>query len=364
MKIAFYAPLKPPDHPVPSGDRQMARNLVRTLQLGGYDVEAVSRLRTYCDTPALPALEAAAAPERRRLHALWSEAGTPDLWLTYHPYYRAPDLLGPALSREFGIPYVTVEASYAGKRDRDAWRDMQATVVEAIRRASVNICFTATDREGLERLVPPARLADLAPFIAAPPCPTTERPDRNPVRLVTVAMMRVDAKLDSYRALARALAEIEALPWTLSIVGDGPARAEVRRCFEALPSARIEWMGEIDPCEIAGRLEASDIFVWPGIGEAYGLVYLEAQAAGLPVVAMNTHGVPAVVRDRETGLLTPAGDVAAYAAAIAQLIADHPFRARLGAAGRAFVQGERSIEAAASALARILQGAIRAEAAR
>ena len=54
-------------------------------------------------------------------------------------------------------------------------------------------------------------------------------------------------------------------------------------------------------------------YVWPGTGEAYGIAYMEAQAAGLPVVAQKTAGVPEVVKDGVTGTLTAAGDASAFA---------------------------------------------------
>src|SRR5690606_6224267 len=108
LQLAFYAPLKPPDHAVPSGDRQMARALIRALTLAGFDVEVASGLRAHRARPDIAALEAEAESERRRLLDGWRGAQKPDLWLTYHPYYRAPDLIGPAVCRALSIPYVTV----------------------------------------------------------------------------------------------------------------------------------------------------------------------------------------------------------------------------------------------------------------
>ena len=99
------------------------------------------------------------------------------------------------------------------------------------------------------------------------------------------------------------------------------------------------------------------IYVWPGCGEAYGLAYLEAQAAGMPVVAQATAGVPAVVRHGETGILTPEGDVAAYAAAIRDLIRDDAKRQAYGRAARGFVLGERSLALASRRLAGLLREA-------
>lgn len=363
LRIAFYAPMKPPDHPVPSGDRQMARSILRALALAGHETEVASRLRAYSTVPSLAPLAAAAREERLAIDERWRSGGPPALWLAYHPYYKAPDLVGPGLARAFDIPYVTIEASHAGKRDRDAWAAMQAPVADAVRAAALNICFTANDEAGLARLVGADRLARLSPFIELAPGPATVRPAADgPVRLIAVAMMREDAKLDSYRLLAAALAGIESRPWTLSVVGDGPVRAEVRRCFERFRADRVEWLGEVAPAEVAARLGQADVFVWPGLGEAYGLVYLEAQAAGLPVAAMDTAGVPTVVLGGETGILTPSGDAAAYGEAIGRLVGDAGLRSRMGRAGAAFVRRERSLEAASRRLGELLDPLLRGRA--
>jgi glycosyltransferase involved in cell wall biosynthesis len=364
MKIAFYAPMKPPDHPVPSGDRQMARLLMQALALAGFEVEVASRLRSYGHGPAEPGLAVLAGRERDRVLAAWdamSTAQRPRLWLTYHPYYKAPDLIGPDIARHFGVAYVTAEASYAGKRDSDEWADLQSAVKKAVRAAAVNICFTAADREGLARIVEPASLRDLAPFIDPAPFLRPLSSDRQalvrqaPVRLVTVAMMRGGVKLASYEMLARTLHRILGVPWTLTVVGDGPQRAQVAAALAKLPESRVTWTGELPTHALAKHLGAADVFVWPGTGEAYGIAYLEAQAAGLLVVAQATGGVPAVVRHGVTGLLTPPGDDAAYAAAIVRVIGDADLRRHLGQAAQSYVTGERSLTAAASHLRALLE---------
>src|SRR5690606_815590 len=97
--------------------------------------------------------------------------------------------------------------------------------------------------------------------------------------LMTVAMMRPGDKMDSYRMLARALASIADLSWRLVIVGDGPCRTEVQAAFAPIDPSRIDWMGEVAPDAVASLLAGADLLLWPGYGEAYGLAYLEAQAA-------------------------------------------------------------------------------------
>lgn len=353
MKIAFYAPLKSPDHPVPSGDRLMARMLIAALRIGGHEVAIASDLRSFMATPSvqdLRQLELAADAEAARLRALWRSEGAPDLWFCYHPYYKAPDLLGPGLADEFSIPYVTAEASYSMRRNDGIRAIAQRHVLAAISQAAVNICLTHRDRDGLLEAAPTCRHAMLAPFIDAAPF-IESKPRADAVcRMVVVAMMRSGDKMDSYRMLAQALMRVAAATWTLTIVGDGPCREAVREAFAALPPDRLVWLGEKAAAELPQILAGSDLYLWPGCGEAYGLAYLEAQAAGLPVVAQRTAGVPEVVRHGETGLLTPDGDIDAYAAAMRDLIESPARRRRLGAAARRFVLKERSFPAAARRL--------------
>ncbi|MBY2933456.1 glycosyltransferase family 4 protein [Rhizobium leguminosarum] len=354
MRVAFYAPMKSPNHPVPSGDRLMARLLIRALELGGHQVDIASEFRTYASTPqAAAALEPAIGAELERLRLRWESAPRPELWFCYHPYYKSPDPFGPAISAEFAIPYVTAEASYAAKRDRTGWAASQKLVGEAIIQAAVNISFTGRDEAGLCAAFAQARLARLNPFIDTALFETVSpAPDQR--RLMTVAMMRAGDKMDSYVMLAKALRLIEDRPWTLAVIGDGPMRQEVRALFADFPG-RIEWLGERNAIEIAELLGRGGLYVWPGCGEAYGLAYLEAQAAGLPVVAQETAGVPAVVEAGVTGLLTPEGDVAAYAEAVAALLDDGQRRDAMGQAARRLVLGQRSLAMAAQLLDGILR---------
>ena len=358
MKIAFYAPLKSPEHPVPSGDRLMARQIVACLKRAGHAVALASGLRAFIgdceDVAGYAALKAKAGAEIARLSALWREEGAPDLWFCYHPYYKAPDLIGPYLCKAFGLPYVTAEASYSARRNRGVWSDMQARVLDAVRGAAVNIGLTARDRAGLAAAAPDAAIAALKPFIDDSLF-TGRTPRPEPFHLVTVAMMRAGDKFESFRALAEGLRRIADLPWRLSVVGDGPLCEEVRALFADFAPGRIAWHGRRESGAVADILAGAALYVWPGCGEAYGLAYLEAQAAGLPVVAFATAGVPEVVEDGVTGLLTAPGDHAAYAAAVAALLGDGDERCRMGANARARVLEHHCLPAAAATLDGILR---------
>ena len=359
MNIAFYAPLKMPDHPVPSGDRLMARLLVAALEQGGHTVSLISEMRSYARLPEADAyaeIEQQARAEISRISDLWTTGPRPDIWFSYHPYYKAPDLLGPVLAARFQIPYVTAETSYSERRNIAYWADMQDLVLAGINRAAVNICFTKRDRKGIEAAAPAAHVSILRPFIdpvpfLQPPAPV----EANSHRLITVAMMRPGDKMDSYRLLADALGHLSPqLPWSLSVVGDGEMRADVASLFAGIAADRITWHGEATTAEVAGLMSQSALCVWPGYGEAYGLTYIEAQASGLPVVAMNVAGVPEAVEHEVTGLLTASGDPIAFAGAIERLLTDRVELKRMGQMARQMILAERSLDQAAKILDEIL----------
>jgi glycosyltransferase involved in cell wall biosynthesis len=122
----------------------------------------------------------------------------------------------------------------------------------------------------------------------------------------------------------------------LRIVGGGPELPRLRaRARELGLGERVTFLGEL-PDDGAVRREylAADVFCLPSLQEGFGIAYLEAMAAGLPVVATRTTAVPEVVPDGEVGLLVPPRDPDALAAALARLLDDEPLRRRLGEAGR------------------------------
>ena len=86
-----------------------------------------------------------------------------------------------------------------------------------------------------------------------------------------------------------------------------------------------------------------------------GLAYLEAQAAGLPIIAYRTAGVPEVVHDGVSGILTPTGDDQAYAQALAQLLSNEAMRQSMAESAAACVQHEHTQELAIQSLDHILQ---------
>jgi glycosyltransferase involved in cell wall biosynthesis len=200
----------------------------------------------------------------------------------------------------------------------------------------------------------PGRWVALPPFLEAGAYPMRQPNGAASPSLIAVAMMRDGDKLASYRLLGAALERLLDLPWSLDIVGDGPARREVERALAPL-GARVRYRGELGEEEIPDALAAADLFVWPAINEAFGMALLEAQAAGLPMVAGASGGVGGIVDEGATGLLTPPGDIGAFAAAVRRLILDPEARATMGAAAQAKVRAEHDLPRAAERLAAVIE---------
>jgi glycosyltransferase involved in cell wall biosynthesis len=363
MRIAFYAPLKAPDHPVASGDRQMARALAQALAHAGHDVALASRLRTF-DARGDPVRQVRLRHIGKRIASRYvarARAGiAPDLWFTYHLHHKAPDHLGPFISSTLGIPYIVAEASVAPRQREGPWAEGYADALAAIRAADTVVGLNPRDAAEVRR-ARGARARDdaLAPFIdvrafAGDHAPAARAASPTRVQLVTVAMMREGAKLASYRVLATALSKLCDLRWELSIVGDGPARAEVEAAFASL-GERVRMMGMKPREQIARLLAASDLFVWPAVDEAYGVAFLEAQACALPVVGGNSEGVGAVVRAGATGLLAEMNDADGFAAATRRLIEDVKTRHRMGRAAFGHVREHHDLPAAAAHLDAIVR---------
>lgn len=334
----------------------MARQLVAVLRRLGHEVTPLAAARTYMHQPdaaAFAALREVAAMQVEALLAGWRDgAPAPELWFTYHHYYKAPDLLGPVIAGSLGIPYVVAEASDSASRATGEWAEQVALARTGFPLADVHFCFTARDREGLEPWRgPTTRFVDLPPFIDTAGLPEPVRTQHREPHLVAIAMMRPGNKHESYQALARVLAGLQDRPWRLSLVGDGAMRAAIEADFAGFAPGRVTFRGALDPKAVTATLADGDLFAWPGLREAYGLVYLEAQAAGLPVVAFDSGGVPATVERDVTAFLEPSGDDAALARSLGRLLDDAPLRWRMGEAASRFVRTQRNFDRAGATIA-------------
>lgn len=372
MRVAVYCPLKHPDHPVPSGDRRMARQIMAALAAGGHQPELVCRFSSR-DGRGNPERQARIMAAGRRLARLLAArlaarpaAARPDVWITYHLYHKAPDHLGPQVAAALDIPYLVVEASDAPKRAGGAWDIGFRAARAALAAADLVMPMTRLDAVCLGRLLPGDHIQGLTPFLDDGARFAAAAEQRDAIRhrlaamqgldvtlpwLVAVGMMRTGDKLDSYRVIGRMLADpaLAGRGFHLLVAGDGPARAAVAAALNTDGDQRVRLLGALAPAALADVLAGADIMVWPAVREAYGMALLEAQAAGLPVVAGRSGGVPDLVTDGVTGRLAAPEDAPALAAAVAALL-DAPDSRRAMSRAAADQAARRDITAAATAL--------------
>ena len=328
----------------------MARHLMAALAQGlGRPVTPISDLRSFeplGETSRQTAIAAAAEAEVARLSR---RAARPALWVTYHNYYKAPDLLGPGLSSAWDIPYVLIEATRARKRLTGAWASFAAAAERATDAAQVVFALTARDRVALDRDRPASQqVATLPPFLNRQTLPARS-PCDGP--MLAVGMMRPGDKLASYRLIAAALGHLRTRNWRLDIAGDGAARDAVGALFAPFGD-RVTYLGACDPDALADRYQRASLLVWPGVNEAFGMVYLEAQAAGLPIVAQDRPGVRDVL---PPGTYPPVeAGAEGLAARLDTLLGDRSERRRLGADGRRNAAARHLMPAAARRLRDVL----------
>ncbi|MEV0610113.1 glycosyltransferase family 4 protein [Polymorphospora rubra] len=149
----------------------------------------------------------------------------------------------------------------------------------------------------------------------------------------------------------------------LLVVGGGPHRATLERLArEAGVESDVVFTGSVPWAELPAHYAAGDVYAMPcrtrnrGLDvEGLGIVYLEASATGLPVVAGDSGGAPDAVVEGETGYVVGGRDVAAVADRVAGLLADRELARSMGAAGRAWVEREWRWETQAARLSALLR---------
>ena len=138
-----------------------------------------------------------------------------------------------------------------------------------------------------------------------------ERTQNIPRRVISVGTLKarkcMDKTLEAFAHVAGDFPDA-----TLTIVGIGEMEAQLRARIAQLGlSNRVEMTGGLPHEEVLGRMAQSDLFVLPSWGEGYGIVYIEAMAAGCIAVGARGEGIEDTICDGENGFLVPAGDIEA-----------------------------------------------------
>jgi phosphatidyl-myo-inositol dimannoside synthase len=348
MKICFYAPFKPLSHPNPSGDLIIAKGLYTFLSNLGHRMKMVSPLRSrwiYWK----PWKWFLILQERKRAEKL-AQDFCPDIWLTYHTYYKAPDMLGPYVVQRQKTPYVVFQGIYSTKRRRDL-RTGPGFLLnrKALWMASHIFSNRKEDEINLRRIIPQDRLSYVPPGIF-PKEFQFDPGARNELRrhwnvgdtpvVLSAAMFRADVKTESLSWVIRACGKLfkQGINLFLVIAGDGNQKHFLKSLAEQYLPGKVIFAGKIQRNQMYRFYSAGDLFVFPGIRESLGMVFLEAQSCGLPVVAFNNGGIPEVVRHGETGFLTPLFSEPPFLSAIKNLLNNRHLAKNMGKAASEYVR--------------------------
>lgn len=148
--------------------------------------------------------------------------------------------------------------------------------------------------------------------------------------LIYVGRVSAEKQIDQIKPV------LERVPGTrLAIIGDGPARADLERHFAGLP---VKFMGYMQGEALSQAYASADIFVFPSALETFGLVVVEAMAAGLPVVSSRVGGVCDVVEEGKTGYTFDVNDIDGMVEGVRRIAVSRERIESMGRAARAFAE--------------------------
>ena len=368
MIIGFYAPMKHPGHPVPSGDRKIANLFIELFQSLGHTVKILSVKSSWEGKGDVAQQEESRSAITHDLERLKKdqETRTLDLVFVYHVYHKSPDWLGLDLARFLKVPYVIAEASFAPRQAGGNWAVGHERTKACIRSADAILCLNPVDEHCISELLPsPGSIERIMPFVANPDL-AGELPDRRSfvnahenlnveaTWLICAAMMRSGDKLRSYRELLAALQAIPDENWNLIVIGDGAKSREVRSLFSSI-GERCLFTGELDQIQLARWLRTADCYVWPSVNEAFGMALLEATSYGLPTLSYDYGGVGTIIEDGVNGFLVPPDDKLLFIDRLKLLVNDQAIRDRMHVhANRKFLS-DHSLRVAGTRISGILE---------
>jgi glycosyltransferase involved in cell wall biosynthesis len=350
VKVVIVSGIWPPDV---GGPASHAPELAAHLVSRGHGVEVVT---TADRPPAREAYPVRWVPRRTRpalrharvVQEIARAARRADVVYSTSMARRAA--AGAALARRPLVVKLTADEAYERERrsgrfagDLDDFQrhrgGLRVALLRATRNAAVgSAAFVFTPSAYLRGValrwgIPAGRIAVIpnpAPDVAGLPLREQARAELE----LNGATLGFAGRLMAAKALEVGLEALVRVPEVaLVVVGDGPERARLERLAAELGVGdRVRFLGARSRGDVLKTLRAVDAAVLPSRWENFPHLVVEALAVGTPVIASAVGGVPELVHDGENGLLVPAGDAGALAAAIRRVVTDEALRSRLAAA--------------------------------
>lgn len=340
MKIAFYMPFKPLGHKNPSGDLIIGTELYQFLGANSEKIRLVSTFRCrwiYLKPYLWPMLVIEILKVIRYCRKM-----QPNIWVSYHTYYKAPDIIGPLCCWLLNIPYVVFQGIYSTKR-RKKIKTMPGFYLNRAALKLTQCVFTnkRRDEKNLRRLLHPCKIMYIPPGIHCGKFRFVKDSRKklrkrwqveNRVVVITTAMFRPGVKTDGIIKVINSCRDLkeQGSDIFLIFIGDGRNRQMLETLAKEELGESVMFSGRVARNEMRKYYSGADIFAFPGIEESLGMVYLEAQSCGLPVVAFKDWGASEAVVDGQTGLLAYAEKEEQFTINIQRLVADPVLRKKMG----------------------------------
>lgn len=248
------------------------------------------------------------------------------------------------VGRLWRIPYVV----YAHGEDVSGFEQRSSLFSGIMKRifmgASAVVCNSRNTADMVMQLgIPTERIVvaypgvDTARFGVLPQAADGAASIPGPVLLSVGYLIRQKGHETTIRALPQLVKEWPSLRYL--IVGDGPEKSRLKSlAVELGVAANVRFLGRVPETQLLEAYRAADVFVQPsvvvdGVTEGYGIAFVEAGAAGLPVIGGRCGGVVEAVVDGVTGLLVTPGDESDFSRAVCSLLRDDDLRRRMGEAG-------------------------------
>ena len=301
---------------------------------GGVEV----RFRRYAHVPRLPAAVKLPLNARSMARTAW-RAAAPRCWQVVHVQGLPIAPAALRVARRLEVPLAVTLRDDLAHLDPTA---LHPAISDVFRRAAAFFVIGP----GLERQAPRFLEGSPARLVATPNGLDLGEIDKvvdglpesladGPTRIVSVAnLYRWKGLHETLDALAE-VARRGAREWHYTVVGDGPYRRELEQKAAELGIAdQVTFRGRLAHSDALAEMKRSDLFVLPSFMEAFGNVFAEAAACGVPAIGCLDNGPEWIVEDHKTGLLVPPRDIGALAGALEHLLS-HPAEARrMGRAAR------------------------------
>lgn len=369
--VLHYSPL--------GGLEIFGRNLSHAFARLGHDVEVWSVFEGLPDTRTESLPVRYLAPQGRQ---------TKRMYYRIMPYILAMRLAGKANGFDLiiGAHPMLAYGLYLASRVRpgfrywvctygsDVWGEWPAHLRIALKHARRILTINTYVQELIHGRLPFALVDIIYPSVSDDflDNESDEIEQRSPPVLLTVSRV---SRADAYKGHDMVIQALPLIQQRLGekvlyrLVGEGDGVEDLRKLAEEHGvSTSLEFLGRLDMIDLLAAYRGCDIFIMPSrmerradgfiTGEGFGIVYLEAAAAGKPVVGSNQGGAPEAFRDGLTGIAVDPFSVPEIVDAVCTLLSDSDLRQRIGQAGKQLARDNFSTEAFDKKLAALLEKAV------